>query len=611
MDWVTICWAGVGSICLTAGLISTLVWIRDRQSWPHFWFALAAFSVAAIGVAEMMIMHATSPASALLAQHWAHVPVFFYIIALVWFTYTYLRSGALWLAWLAVAARALMLVINFAGTGSVNFIEVTELAPFELFGQVVQVPVGVQNPWSPVESLTTLLAVIFVGHATFVAWRNDPRNRRHVLIIGIAVVVCMSLAMALSAALHAGVLYAPYFVSTPFLIVLVAMGYLLGNDILNAERLSRDLCEHQARLDLAAEAGGQGFWEWHADARGLWLDGQLRRLLGFDAHEPVSLENWLAKVFPEDRGPAEAALLEATAKGGRFRIEYRVKATDGSTRWIAAQGQAALNRLGKPDSVRGIALDVTAENEAARERDEARRELSHAGRVSVLGQLASSLAHELNQPLGAILRNAETASILLQADSPDLQELREITEDIQRDDRRAGKVISRLRRLLKDHTVQADQVDFSALVDEVLSLLRTEAISRGVRLGAVLTDGDASVRGDPIHLQQVLLNLVMNALDAASHGTGDRFVLIRSRLREDRILEVSVEDSGAGVPLAEASRIFDAFHTTKPGGMGLGLSICRTIVEAHGGKIWLDGEAEARGAVFRFTLAAIPEKDAA
>ena len=611
MDWVTIIWAAIGSVCLTAGLLSTLVWFRDRQSWPHFWFALAAFSVTAICVAELMIMHAISPASAALVQRWAHVPVFLYILSLVWFTYTYLRSGAWWLAWFVVATRVLVLAINFAGPGSVNFSEITALAPFDLFGQVVQVPIGAQSPWSPIESLTVLLAVFFVAHGTTSAWRRDRRDRQRSLIIGIAVSLSMTVAVVLGALLHAGMLLAPYFISPAFLIVVLTMGYLLSDDLFNAERVSRDLHDHQARLDLAAEAGGLGFWEWHANARSLWLAGQLRRLLGFDASEPVSVEDWLAKVHPDDREATEAAFGECTSRGGRFGIEYRVKAPDGSPRWIAAQGQAELNQLGNPVLVRGIALDVTARNEAILERDEARRELSHSGRVSMLGQLASSLAHELNQPLGAILRNAEAAGILLQADSPDLQELREITEDIRRDDHRAGKVISRLRSLLKDHVLQAAPVDFSELVDEVLTLLRTEAVSRGVRLRTALKHGNASVWGDPIHLQQVLLNLVMNGLDAASRGTGDPFVLIRSRLREDRMLEVSVEDSGAGVPLAEASRIFEAFHTTKPGGMGLGLSICRTIVEAHGGKIWLDGEAEARGAVFRFTLATIPEKDAA
>lgn len=607
MDWVTIIWGAIGGGSLAAGLFSGLVWLRNRQSWPHFWFALAAFSVTAIGAAELMIMHASSPASAALVQRSAHVPVFLYILSLVWFAYTYLRAGTWWLAWLVVAARVLVLVINFAGTGSVNFSEITALVPFELFGQVVQVPLGEQNPWSPFESLTVLLAVFFVAHATAIAWRRDRGARQPALIIGIAVALCLTVATSLGAALHAGVLQAPYFISPAFLLVVLAMGYLLSNDLLNAERLSRELREQQARLDIAAEAGRLGFWEWHADARELWLTEQLRRLLGFDESEPGSVDNWLAKVHPDDREATEAAFLHCISRGERFRIEYRLKAPDDSPRWIAAQGQAELDPLGNPVLVRGIAMDVTAQRESALERDKLRWELAHAGRVSMLGQLASSLAHELNQPLGAILRNAEAAAILLQADAPDLQELREITEDIRRDDRRAGKVISRLRSLLKDHALQADQVDSSELVEDVLTLLRTEAISRGVRLSAVLNHGSASVRGDPIHLQQVLLNLVMNGLDAASRGAGGQFVSIRSRLREDGMLEVSVEDSGAGVPSAEADRIFEPFYTTKTTGMGLGLSICRTIVEAHGGRIWFDDETTAKGAVFRFTLPASPE----
>ena len=610
MDWVTICWTAIGSTCLIAGVLSTLVWVRDRQSWPHLWFALAAFSVTLIGVAELLIMQADSPASAAQVQRWGHVPVFFYIFALVWFTYTYLGAGAWWLAWLVVAERLLVLVINFAGTGSINFSEVTALVPFQLFGQTVQVPVGVQNPWSVFGALTVLLAVVFVAQATVAAWRGDRGNRRRALIIGVAVALCMLVAVSLSVLLHAGELQVPYFISPAFLLVILAMGYLLSDDLLNTERQSRILREHQARLDLAAQAGGMGFWEWRADSRGLWIAGQLRRLLGLEPSERVSVDQWLARVHPEDRAATEAAFVNCTTRGRRFTIEYRVKTPDGSPRWIAAQGQAELNALGKPVLVRGIALDTTAQNQAILDRDKARRELSHAGRVSMLGQLASSLAHELNQPLGAILRNAEAAGILLQADIPDLQELREITEDIQRDDRRAGKVISRLRSLLRDHAIQADQVDFAELVDEVLDLLRTEAISRGVRLAADLNHGNTSVRGDSIHLQQVLLNLVMNGLDAAGQGKADRYVLIRSRLRDDRMLEVSVEDSGPGVPPAEASQVFEPFHTTKPAGMGLGLSICRTIVEAHGGRIWLDDRASGKGAVFRFTLSALSGKGA-
>lgn len=610
MDWVTICWAAIGSICLTAGVLSTLVWVRNRQAWPHFWFALAAFSVTAIGVAELLLMSATSPASYALIQRWAHVPVFLYIVSLVWFTYTYLRSGALWLAWLAVAARVLVLGISFAGPGSVNFVEITALVPFELFGQVVQVPIGAQNPWSPAGSLTVLLAVLFVFHSTATAWRRDRGDRHRALIIGIGVALCMSLAVAPAALMHAGLLQIPYFISPAFLLVVMAMGYLLSSDLLQSERVARDLRDHQARLDLAAEAGRLGFWEWRAESQEFWSTGHLRRLLGFATSEPVSVESWLAKVTPDDRSVARAAFRECLERGEPFRIEFRVPAPDSRSRWITAQGEAKLDQQGKPVLMRGIAVDVTAQHEAILEREKLRWDLARAGRISMLGQLAASLAHELNQPLGAILRNAEAAAILLQGDSPDIAELREITEDIRRDDRRAGTVISRLRTLLQNHTLETNRVDFSELVEDVTALLRTEAVSRSVRLATALEHGNASVQGDSIHLQQVLLNLMMNGLDAAGNGTGDRFVLIRSRLREGRTLEVSVEDSGPGVDADHASRIFETFYTTKGNGMGLGLSICRTIVEAHGGKIWLDGEATAQGAVFRLTLPVLAESGA-
>lgn len=182
--------------------------------------------------------------------------------------------------------------------------------------------------------------------------------------------------------------------------------------------------------------------------------------------------------------------------------------------------------------------------------------------------------------------------------------------DIRRDDQRAGEVIFKLRGLLRQHSLDLRILDLASLIEGVLTLVRTEAAAMGVRLQTALGPAPASVRGDSVHLQQVLLNLVINGLDAAQTDRGqEKRVCISTRLRDDRMLEVSVSDSGPGVPPDEASRIFEAFYTTKPTGMGIGLSICRTILEAHGGQIWLDADVGG-GQAFRFTLPTLPESRA-
>ena len=231
-----------------------------------------------------------------------------------------------------------------------------------------------------------------------------------------------------------------------------------------------------------------------------------------------------------------------------------------------------------------------------------REELAHLNRVSTMGELTTSLAHELNQPLGAILRNAESAEMLLQADVPDLEELRAIVADIRKDDERAGNVIDRLRTLLKRRDLELQTVDLVRMVNEVVALVRFDATARRVRLETDLPGDLPPVRGDRVHLQQVLLNLIMNGMDAMHNAQdGDRRVLIRARRAGDRLIEVAVSDSGPGIPPDAISRIFEPFFTTKASGMGMGLTISRSIIEAHAGRIWAENNA-SRGATFTFTL---------
>ncbi len=237
-----------------------------------------------------------------------------------------------------------------------------------------------------------------------------------------------------------------------------------------------------------------------------------------------------------------------------------------------------------------------------REVQELRQELAHTGRVTMLGQMASSLAHELNQPLGAILRNAEAAEIFLQSDAPDLNELRAIVTDIRKDDQRAGGVIDRLRTLLKRRQLDSRPLSLDEVVDEVVMLTRTDSAMRHVAVELDLPDGLPLVRGDRIHLQQVLLNLLINGMDALANKTDDdRTLTVSARQDGDRFVEVAVSDNGLGIPLEKVDKLFEPFFTTKPQGMGLGLSISRSIIKTHGGRLWAENNA-AGGATFRFTL---------
>lgn len=229
-------------------------------------------------------------------------------------------------------------------------------------------------------------------------------------------------------------------------------------------------------------------------------------------------------------------------------------------------------------------------------------ELARMNRISTVGELSASIAHELGQPLGAILRNSEAAEVILDSETPDLAELREIVNDIQRDDHRAGNVIARLRRLLTKAPMEGQDVDLNDAVREVVGFLASLATGYQILLSASLIQPSPQVRCDRVQLQQVVLNMILNAIDAVGHMKGSpRTIVARTALLDDRFAEVSIEDSGPGLPPGKEREIFEPFFTTKEAGMGVGLSIARTIVENSGGKI-VAANRDPRGAVFRFTL---------
>jgi PAS domain S-box-containing protein len=254
-----------------------------------------------------------------------------------------------------------------------------------------------------------------------------------------------------------------------------------------------------------------------------------------------------------------------------------------------------------------VIVDVTARKQAEAEVQRQRAELAHLSRVTMLGELSGSMAHELNQPLTAILSNAQAAIRFLAHDTIDLDEVRDILKDIVEQDNRAGEVIRRLRLLLKKGEVQQQPLDLNDVVQEVLKLMRSDLVNQNVVAHTELTADLPSVKGDRVQLQQVLLNLVMNACDAM-HGNApaDRQLVLRTELGADKAIHVSVSDCGVGLAPDKLEQVFMPFYTTKSHGLGLGLSVCRTIITAHGGNLWAANGAE-RGAIFYFTIPALEE----
>jgi PAS domain S-box-containing protein len=544
-------------------------------------------------------MRSQTPQEFGLALRWLHVPTWALVVSLVAFARVYLRAGRLWMAWAVFGARTLALLLNFGPAANLNYREVSALRHVPFLGEAVSVGEGVPNPWMLVGQLSLLLFVAFFVDASLAVWRRGDRRQ--------ALVVCGSLVFfATGGAIESvlvlwGIVHAPLTATLFYLALVAAMGYELSNDVLSAARLADDLRERDQQMVLAADAAELGLWVWTTPQDTVWATENLNPMLGFAPGEPISGQSFLTRVHPEDREPTRQALRRALDEKSEYSTEYRVLLPDGRQRWIAARGR--VERQGRSGAARmlGVCLDITARKQDEVEMLRLRDELAHASRVSTMAQLASSLAHELNQPLGAILRNAEAAELLLQRSPPDLEEVRAILADIRKDDHRAGEVIDHMRALLKRRGQEQVELDVRELVDDVLVLVQPDAATRNVRLGVEVPGAIPPVRGNRVQLQQVLLNLVLNGMDAMTDVPAERRrLVVRARQADAGMVEVAIADAGPGVTAAKLERLFEPFSTTKPDGMGLGLPISASIIGAHGGRIW--AESGPTGATFYFTV---------
>jgi PAS domain S-box-containing protein len=285
-----------------------------------------------------------------------------------------------------------------------------------------------------------------------------------------------------------------------------------------------------------------------------------------------------------------------------FIPEEQITDAQGRVRWLQTVKRPILGTDGLANHVLGASTDITRRKETEIELQEQRAELAHVARVSVMGELAASLAHELNQPLTAILSNAQAALRFLSSKRPDLEEVREILQDIVKDNSRAGEVIRRMRALVKKEELEVSNLDLPSLVRDVVMLVHSDAILQSVRISLDLHDDLPAVRGDRVQLQQVLLNILLNAFDAMKEcPASTREVKLQAQSDGAGLIQVAVSDCGPGLSADKLDKIFQPFYTTKGDGLGMGLSICRSIIQAHGGRLWAENNASC-GVTFYFTL---------
>jgi two-component system, LuxR family, sensor kinase FixL len=370
------------------------------------------------------------------------------------------------------------------------------------------------------------------------------------------------------------------------------------------------LRESEATISLAAQSADLGLWSRDMPTDKIWATERTRTLYDFPADAEVTFAQFLASLHPDDRSATEKAIAAAVADRCDYNVVHRVVRADGTQRWITARGRAIYGATRQPLKMMGASFDVTERRQRALETEGHRQELAHLGRVALMGEMASSLAHELNQPLTAIVTNAAAGQRFVDQGVIDARELHELLLDIALDGERAGKIIRGIREMVRKGKTAREPVDMNRVVKDVVRLTNSDALRNGCVLVTELDDRLPRVEADAVQLQQVLLNLILNAFDAM-RGTPPllrRVVLSTTSLEPTSqatgAVCTTVRDFGPGLSEKAHQRIFEHFFSTKKDGLGMGLAIARSIVESFGGVLDAANAIDG-GAIFHFTLPAL------
>ena len=692
-------------------------------------FSAFAFSIAAMILGEILLMHAQTPFAVSEILRCIQITGITLIISTMLFMQTSFRAGRLWLAYGAASLLLLGLTLDFYFDPTIDYLATTRLDPLETFaGDISAVAVAVRNPWLASMELGALLAIVFIADAVITSWLSCAQTeRRRAMLVGTCLAFAGVIMSFRAALIHDGIVDTTSLFGVHFLIVFGAVFFkFVSHSLSDAHQLrisESALRRSELQVDQASEAGQLGIWEWSDNHHELWITNHGRALYGFDANERVDLRRFIKALHPEDREAWYQEMTRLWQEGGSYQRDYRITTSDSKERWIAARGRVEIDPESRSVVTRGVSLDITERKladerfkevveaapngmiifdakgritlvnsrvekdfgysreelvglpveilmaprfraeyseslskfsdgallqvmaksreisglnkdgqempleislspihspeglgglvsvvniserkRAERELEQQRNELAHLSRVTMLSELSGSLAHELNQPLTAILSNAQAALRFIAGDAPKIDEVQEILKDIVNDVRRAGEVIQGLRVLLKKGERKKESLDINTAVQSVLRLTRSDLLNASIVVAPRLAMNLPMVIGDMVQLQQVLLNLVKNGCDAMrANPVAERQLVVTTELAGENHIQVCIEDMGPGIPADNLELIFAPFFTTKQEGLGLGLAVCRQIVAAHGGALWAENKP-GKGARLLFTV---------
>jgi PAS domain S-box-containing protein len=383
----------------------------------------------------------------------------------------------------------------------------------------------------------------------------------------------------------------------------------LSGKIIAVAEITRDVTEQKAsERKFRTVANFTYDWEYWEDPEGnlLFVSPSCERITGYTQDEFLNKPKILIDiVIPEDKNILDNHRHSSYEGKGLREIQFRIRKKDGTIRWIEHVCQPVEDEQGVFLGYRASNRDITKRRFAQQESQQLRSELIHASRVAAMGELTAAIAHELSQPLTAVLTNAQAAQRFLKMENPDLKEVREILTDIIGDDNRAKEIIQKLRALLRKSEHKFEKININEIVQDVLPLLHSDSVIKNVNLKTQFEMDLPYVFGDKIQLQQVLVNIILNGFEAMNN-TDSKELCIITKLKDPYTIIVSIKDSGPGFKVKHVEDLFQPFFTTKASGMGMGLSICRSIIDSHGGKLWAKNNPD-QGATFNFTIPVFKE----
>lgn len=608
MNPIVFLWSVLSGACLMLAGLHVVVWLRNRRAWENLLFSITVTGVVGLAAAEVATMQAGTPNAYAAAMRWAHLSYGICVASCLTFVHLHFGSGSVKLLGLALGLRALAVLANYTTGMSLHVREIVSLQQVGFLGETVSM-LGEWTPnrWVILGQLATLVQIIYVVHASRRLWKAGGRDeKRRALLVGGGLALFFLASSLQSGLVAAGVLRMPFLVTFSFLGVVLVMGLELSRDVLRAAELLSELQRSEQQLTLAAAAGKMSLWEWDFATNRIWVNAAGRSLYGVSPDENIDFERFVATVHADDRPLIERAVEAALEGTDPYIADYRVDLPDGSIHWMAARGRVERDSKGHALRMRGISMDITGHKEAELEAALRRQELAHLSRVSVLGELAGTLAHELNQPLTAILGNAQVGRRMMREETTDVEEVAAIFDDVADDAKRAGGIIHGMRAMFrKDPVAAAQAFDLNEAAQQVLGLLHSEIIDRKAKIEFRPGPGLLEVTAGRVEVQQVIINLVLNGLDAMKR-MGEGVVLDMETFREDGWLHLVVRDHGPGIPAEMMPRLFEPFVTTKSGGLGLGLAISRGIAERFHGGLTAENHPDG-GAMFRLILPAAAE----